>query len=480
VRDKELERLAQQAEKDSKGKFSRRLRGCDDFRYDEVQGKYWDTTTGTLLEAKSVDGAIPKTDWPTTTNKKGETIPVRPSIAINDIMTGLTVEGSTWWPGEPMFLENLVVNIRGAMKKKGAVTYNTYVPPDIKKPKKIKRPDPWIDHVKKLFPDKVEHEHFFDIAAHMIQKPYEKVNHGVVIAGAQGIGKDTMLHPLRHGVGQWNAAEIGPDSIGREPNGWMQSVLLVINEVRPHDEDHKASNFYNQLKELLASPPEMLAMRLLYANIIYVRNLCHVFLTTNDPLTMYIPREDRRLFVMTSPLPDPKINKVFKKKYFEHLWRYLLADGTQNVVWWLKKRSISHFNSADSPAVTRGKTAIIESANHIRRTLIDDLFDFYSEHEFGGKKPDIFFGKDLADFLKIAPFFDDKAACAKLLNAKNLHFKLNDLGYDMIQNPGAAQWKNGNFRSRAAFVAKEIPREKQLKLVAKELQKRPLVFNTEF
>mgnify|MGYP007011831581 CR=1 FL=1 len=478
MNDDELRRLADEADEQEAGQFTRRRRTMEDFLYDEQQEKYWDITTGTLLGAKSVNGAIPRELWPTRADgRSGKLIPYQPALAINDVDTGLTVEGSTWWPGLPRFIQDYVVTERGALPTKGAICYNSYTAPDYTKLRHNQNPDRWIEHVKMLWPDPLEHEHFFDFAAHMIQRPDEKVNHGVVIAGAQGIGKDTALWPLRYGVGEWNTAEIEPDVISRQYNGYVKSVMLIINEVRPHDEDHRASNFYNQIKPLLASPPDMLAMEVKYANTIYVRNLCHVILTTNDPLTMYIPAEDRRLFVMTSPLPDPKVVPIFAPSYFEDVWDYLHDGGADAVVRWLMNRPILHFNSGAPPPMTVGKKSIIESANQVRRTLADEIVELYSDTIMSGELPEVVFAKDLLDFVSVSSYFDDKESAVRTINKKNFHFKMAERGYDMVRNPDANEWRNGKYRSRMAFVRKDVPRDRQLEVVRAALMRRPLDFS---
>jgi len=473
MRDEDLEALAEQA--DEEQGFVRRRRVMTDFRYDEQQEKFWDTTTGTLLGAKSVNGAIPRDEWPTKPDgRNGQLKPYPPATAINDVDTGLTVEGSTWWPGRSRFIEDFVITERGAIQLAGAVTYNTYIPPDHSTLRNNQNPDKWIDHVKFLFPDPVEHEHFFDFCAHMIQRPDEKVNHGIVMAGSQGIGKDTAMLPLRRGVGEWNSAEIDPDAVSSQYNPYVKSVLLVINEVRPHDEDHKASNFYNQIKPLLAAPPDMVSMELKYANTIYVRNLCHVFLTTNDPLTMYVPPEDRRLFVMTSPLPDPKRVLVFGDRYFDEMYGYLEDGGADAVVRWLKNRDLSRFNPGCPPEMTAGKKAIIDSAHQVRRTLIDDVLERFADTFFEGRMPGVIFAKDLVDAVETMDFFDDKAAALKMIRGKTLHFKMAERGYDMFRNPHATEWRHGKFRSRMVFCSRDVPREQQLSMIEEELTRRPL------
>lgn len=464
--DQELEALAGAHERD----FVRRIRRLEDFRYDEQQGKYWDTTTGNLLDGKSVDGAVPKRFWPEI-DKGQKKEKVRPSIAINDIDTNLTVEGSTWWPGKPRFIHDIIVGDRGSMPLPGACCYNSYLPPEHKPPKPGMTPDRWLDHVKKLYPDPVEYEHFFDFCAHMIQRPDEKVNHGIVMSGSQGIGKDTALVPVRRGVGEWNAAEVSPDAITDNYNGHVKSVLLVINEVRPHDEDFKASNFYNVLKPLLASPPEVISMTLKYANMIFVRNLCHVILTTNDPLSMYIPSEDRRLFVMTSPLPDPKRHEVFHPDYFEELYAWLDNGGTEAVIAWLKARQYDPKTMRAAPPVTRGKSCIIQSAEQVRRSQADDLWDDFVYSKHGGKAPTVVFHRDLTEYCREASF-DDASKIVAALNAKNFHFKMADRGYDMLRSPTGAEWRLGKWRSRVAFASKTLDKDAQIQAIEEELKLR--------
>jgi hypothetical protein len=470
--DEELEALANERE----GSFVRRRRAITDFRYDESQEKYWDVTTGKLLGARSVNGAIPRADWPTVRNADGEEESISPSKAINDVDTGLTVEGSTWWPGKPQIIENLVVTERGAQDIKGASCYNCYIGPRLNISKDLPDPERWIQHVKMIYPEKVEHEHFFDFCAHALQKPHEKINHGIVLAGGHGIGKDTAMIPIREGVGQWNAAEIGPDAVTSAYNGYLQSVLLIINEVRPHDEDYKASNFYNMLKPVLAAPPEMLPVNMKFQNTVYIRNLCHVVLTTNDPLTMYIPAEDRRLFVMTSPIDVNQEDSAFpggRELYFNKMHSYLREEkGCEEVIAWLLKRDISRFNAAATPPMTKGKEQIINSATQVRRTPVDDILDAYFERNSAEENGLALFHKDLTDFARSSELFDDKEKVVALLNAKNFHFKMAERGYEMLRNPEAAEWRCGKYRSRLAFIKKEVPRAAQIDLVLSTLSRR--------
>ena len=128
--------------------------------------------------------------------------------------------------------------------------------------------------------------------------------------------------------------------------------------------------------------------------------------------------------------------------------------------------------------MTVGKRAIIDSAKQVRRTLIDDLFEYYSESQQEENGPEVVFGKDLLQFVNSSGYFDDKNLLIKLLNAKNFHFKMDERGYHMVKSQTAAEWKNGKFRSRAAFVKKTVNPGDQQAVISKALNIRPLVFES--
>ena len=88
----------------------------------------------------------------------------------------------------------------------------------------------WRDHLRYIYPEEADHiEHWL---AHRIQRPGEKINHALVLGGAQGIGKDTLLEPVKHAVGPWNWSEISPGQMLGRFNGWAKSVVVRVSEAR--------------------------------------------------------------------------------------------------------------------------------------------------------------------------------------------------------------------------------------------------------
>jgi hypothetical protein len=60
----------------------------------------------------------------------------------------------------------------------------------------------WLAHIRKIYPD--DADHIIAWLAHRVQRPGEKINHALVLGGEPGIGKDSMLEPVKYAVGPWN------------------------------------------------------------------------------------------------------------------------------------------------------------------------------------------------------------------------------------------------------------------------------------
>jgi hypothetical protein len=104
------------------------------------------------------------------------------------------VELMTWAPGEPLLIRDSLIAEGGWFARKGVCCLNLYRPPTLV----LGNPDGaerWINHVYNIYPD--EAAYIIQYLAHRVQRPWEKINHALVLGGNQGIGKDTILEPVR-------------------------------------------------------------------------------------------------------------------------------------------------------------------------------------------------------------------------------------------------------------------------------------------
>jgi len=69
--------------------------------------------------------------------------------------------------------------------------------------------EPWLRHIHKVFGEE-DGRHIIKWLAQRVQQPQVKINHALVLGGPQGIGKDTLLEPVKRAIGPWNFSEVQP------------------------------------------------------------------------------------------------------------------------------------------------------------------------------------------------------------------------------------------------------------------------------
>jgi hypothetical protein len=148
----------------------------------------------------------------------------------------------TWVPGHPLIIRNRLVAEGGWIDRAGVSCINLYRGPQITlgNPRQADR---WLDHVATVYPE--DCGHLVAWLAHRVQRPGEKINHALVLGGEQGIGKDTILEPVKAAIGPWNFAEVSPAHLLGRFNGFVKSVILRISEARDLGEIDRFS-FYER------------------------------------------------------------------------------------------------------------------------------------------------------------------------------------------------------------------------------------------
>ena len=143
-----------------------------------------------------------------------------------------------------MLIEDRVISGGGWIERSGSNCFNLYQGPTIKLGEAT-RAEPWIKHIQTVFPNDVTHLVYW--LAWRVQHPEIKINHALVLGGNQGIGKDTLLEPVKHAVGPWNFEEVSPQAMLRRFNGFLKSVILRISEARDLG-DLNRYQFYDHMK----------------------------------------------------------------------------------------------------------------------------------------------------------------------------------------------------------------------------------------
>jgi hypothetical protein len=93
------------------------------------------------------------------------------------------VSQMTWVPGEPLIIADRIISHGGWSHQPGEALFNLYLPPEII-PGSAAQAEPWLDHIYKVYPN--DAEHIIRYFAHRAQRPADKINHALVLGGAQG------------------------------------------------------------------------------------------------------------------------------------------------------------------------------------------------------------------------------------------------------------------------------------------------------
>ena len=403
---------------------------------------------GELWPATSVDSRVPwvpKLDQHghQELDKDGEPKMQRPSGWLSSYRA---VEQMTWCPGEPSVIDGRLVSGGGWIERPGCKTYNLYKPP------RAVAGDPslagpWLEHVEKVYG--AEHmEHILRWCAHRIQHPGEKINHGLVLGGLQGIGKDTLLEPLKHGVGPWNFAEVAPSHLLGRFNGFVKSVILRVSEARDLGELDRFS-FYDHMKVYMASPPDVLRVDEKNIREYTVFNVCGVVITTNHKSDgIYLPADDRRHYVVWSELTKDD----FAEDYWTQLWRWYAEGGTGHVIAYLAEKDLSDFDCKAPPPKTAAFYEIVDANRSPLDSEIADVLDRL-------RWPPAVTLQALHDAADepLKEWIRDRR------NSRQIPHRIEAAGYVAVRNPSAKDglWR-ANGRRQAIYAKQELtPRDRE-------------------
>jgi hypothetical protein len=278
------------------------------------------------------------------------------------------VDQMIWAPGKPLVIADQLIDGGGWIDRRGCHCFNLYRPPRVS-PGTPDAAEPWIDHIYKVFPDNFDH--IIRWLAHRVQRPGEKVNHALVLGGAQGIGKDTILEPVKHAIGPWNFTEVSPAHLLGRFNGFVKSVILRISEARDLGDIDRYS-FYDHMKIYTAAPPDVLRCDEKNLREHSVMNVCGVVITTNHKMDgIYLPADDRRHYVAWSAAQKDE----FEDAYWRNLWSWYGSGGIGHVAAYLATLDLSGFDPKAPPPKTAAFWDIV-SANRAPEDLeIADIID---------------------------------------------------------------------------------------------------------
>ena len=163
---------------------------------------------------------------------------------------------------------------------------------------------PWLDlvwHICGHAGDAVV-ESLLDMFAMIVGDPREKPGWHLVLTGAQGLGKDTMLVPVRAGVGAHNVATLNVAGMHNGFSGFLKSRLVLVAELRQTARGSAtARDNYATLKEFTENASPTIWVNEKYRNPVEVPNVACVVVLSNEVAPLAMDDDDRRWLVIASP-----------------------------------------------------------------------------------------------------------------------------------------------------------------------------------
>ena len=389
----------------------------DDFRAYMPTHQYIFMPSRDLWPASSVDSRV---RWPP--GKDGK--PMKPSRWLDRHQP---VEQMTWMPGLPVLIPDKLIDAGGWIEHPGLTTFNLYRPPTLEHGDATKA-GAWLEHVRRVYPD--DADHIVQWLAHRVQRPGEKINHALVLGGKQGIGKDTILEPVKHAVGPWNTEEVTPAAMLGRFNGFVKSVILRISEARDLG-DVDRFGFYDHSKAIIAAPPDVIRCDEKNIREHPVPNVCGVIITSNHKSNgLFLPADDRRHYVAWSELDKDR----FTPEYWNALWGWYGSGGIGHVAAYLAGLDLSGFDPKAPPLKTEAFWHVVNSNRAPEESELADILDSMDWPD--AITIDAILRRAETKHPDFAEWLSDRR------NRRQIPHRLEGAGYEPVRNPAA---KDGYF-----------------------------------
>jgi hypothetical protein len=275
-----------------------------------------------------------------------------------------------------------------------------------------------------------------------VQQPSEKINHALVLGGAQGIGKDSLLEPIKQAVGPWNFQDISPSHLLGQFNGFVKAVILRVNEARDLGDVNRFS-FYDHTKIYTAAPPDVLRVNEKHIREYYAFNCLGFIITTNHKTDgIYLPADDRRHFVAWSP----RTKEEFAAEYWNRLWGWYLTGGFGHVAAYLAEFDLSGFDAKAPPPKTAAFWDIVAANNAPQDAELADVLEALGN-------PDVV---TLAELIAAGAGSDAAEWLTDRKNRRAIPHRMERCGYTQVRNPDADDGRWNLQGKRQVVYAKAI------------------------
>lgn len=338
----------------------------ENFLYYAAGNNFIYRPTGVFWIAAAVDAGVSQV------NLDGKLIKASDWLKRNRLCTSMTCDPSF----DEDYIKGFDSRYGELIEMLGSATYNTYRRATIELGDE-KLAQPFVNHIFNIFRKNGDADQFLNYMAHRVQKPEQKPRFALLIAGEQGVGKDTAVELCAKSIGEWNIANIEPSALDSNFNEYCAASLVRISEAA-NLQDLSKWAFNERVKVLIAGLPDICLINPKYGQKYTVKMHCGVIITTNHLAGgIYIPPDDRRYDVIeaASMVECGFDNDEFRQNYFEDLWDWYYSGGMNHIAAFLWKRDISKFSAANGQRKTEAHKTVVASGFTGDSWLDDILLD---------------------------------------------------------------------------------------------------------
>ncbi len=203
-----------------------------------------------------------------------------------------------------------------------------------------------------------------DYLAFHIQRPGEKVNWAPLIQSTKGAGKSFLAEMMAVLLGRQNTMKVeGSIVMERQYNDWAYNhQLVILEEVRVVGANRYA--VMDKLKPLITDTE--ISLNVKFSDLRKVPNVSNYLLFTNHHDSLAVQDDERRYFVVASPLQTREQVAALGPTYFDTLFAMLYENAGGLLAWFQAWQISKDFRPKGNAPVTK---YLFELAEHAASPL---------------------------------------------------------------------------------------------------------------
>ena len=323
--------------------------------------------TGQAYPMSNIDKKLPYVQ--VGVDKNGKDILQAPSTWL---LRNQCAEAVSWVPGEAVIIRDRIFGTKGWIDAPGKKTFNTFRLTPVPVGGDATRGKRWHDHGVRMYGD--DWDHIEKTFSFVVRNPGVKVNHMIVLGGAKGIGKDSVLKPVEEILGSDDVGIITPrEMLTSVFNEQEQCRLFKINEL--HDVgDSNRFELANLLLTKIAGPPDYVTINHKYGLKITIPNTYLTVGTTNhERKALHLTEDERRYYFAWSNFKKEDLGDHIA--FFQSFYDWLDSGGVADVYAYLLTVDLTQYNPKAPPRLTRAALTVIADGVDVDRDELRKLLD---------------------------------------------------------------------------------------------------------